>query len=180
MTCSTRTLRCPSYLGRSRNLMYGSASRGAAAVSRRPAVLRRLHAIDARRLHQTRSWVVSFPILSCFGQRRGRRGVSERTRSRRWRRGGGVAATHTPTTIPTTHATKHRPLLHEHDAPLESRAALPPDRAQRRDQHDPGQRELDGLASFSCGCRHGRGSCRLLLRFSGSFLRVRRSRRVSC
>ena len=43
------------------------------------------YAIDARRPHQTRSWVVSFPILSCFGQRRGRRGVSERTQSHRWR-----------------------------------------------------------------------------------------------
>jgi len=30
------------------------------ARSRRPAVLRRLHAIDATRIHQTRSWVVSF------------------------------------------------------------------------------------------------------------------------
>ena len=28
--------------------------------SRRPAVLRRLHAIDATHVHQTRSWVVSF------------------------------------------------------------------------------------------------------------------------
>ena len=33
------------------------------ARSRRPAVLRRLHAIDATRVHQTRSWVVSFSIL---------------------------------------------------------------------------------------------------------------------
>ena len=32
-------------------------------------VLRRLHAIDARRLHQTRSWVVSFSILRPFGHR---------------------------------------------------------------------------------------------------------------
>ena len=28
--------------------------------SRRPVVWRRLHAIDATRVHQTRSWVVSF------------------------------------------------------------------------------------------------------------------------
>ena len=35
--------------------------------SRRPAVLRRLHAIDATRLHQTRSWVVSFSSLRPFG-----------------------------------------------------------------------------------------------------------------
>ena len=31
------------------------------------------------------TWVLSFSILSCFGPRRGRRGVSERQRSRRWR-----------------------------------------------------------------------------------------------
>ncbi len=34
------------------------------SVTRRPAVLRCLHAIDARRLRQTRSWVVSGPNLS--------------------------------------------------------------------------------------------------------------------
>jgi hypothetical protein len=33
----------------------------------RPAVLRCLHAIDATRVHQTRSWVVSFFILRPFG-----------------------------------------------------------------------------------------------------------------
>jgi len=38
--------------------------------SRRPAVLRRLHAIDATRLHQTRSWVVSFSSLRPFGPNR--------------------------------------------------------------------------------------------------------------
>ena len=43
------------------------------------------YAIDARRLHQTRSWVAYLSILSRFGPRRGRRGVSERRRSRRWR-----------------------------------------------------------------------------------------------
>ena len=35
--------------------------------SRRPAVLRCLHAIDATRVHQTRSWVVSFSSLRPFG-----------------------------------------------------------------------------------------------------------------
>jgi hypothetical protein len=45
--------------------------------SQRPAVPRRLHAIEATRVHQTRSWVVSSSNLSCFGPRRGRRGVSE-------------------------------------------------------------------------------------------------------
>ena len=35
--------------------------------SRRPAVLRCLHAIDATRFRQTRSWVVSFSILRPFG-----------------------------------------------------------------------------------------------------------------
>ena len=39
------------------------------ARSRRPAVLRRLHAIDATRVHQTRSWVVCFSILRPFGPR---------------------------------------------------------------------------------------------------------------
>ena len=35
--------------------------------SRRPAVLRRLHAIDARRLQERRSWVVDFSISGPFG-----------------------------------------------------------------------------------------------------------------
>ena len=35
--------------------------------SRRPAVLRCLHAIDATRVHQTRSWVVSFSNSRPFG-----------------------------------------------------------------------------------------------------------------
>ena len=39
--------------------------------SRRPAVLRRLHAIDATRLQERRSWVVSFSILSRYGPRGG-------------------------------------------------------------------------------------------------------------
>jgi len=38
--------------------------------SRRPAVLRCLHAIDARRLQEARSWVVSFWILRPFGPSR--------------------------------------------------------------------------------------------------------------
>ena len=38
--------------------------------SRRPAVPRCLHAIDARRLQERRSWVVSFLILRPFGPRR--------------------------------------------------------------------------------------------------------------
>ena len=38
-------------------------------VSKVPAVLRRLHAIDARRLQERRSWVVSFSILSAFRAR---------------------------------------------------------------------------------------------------------------
>ena len=38
--------------------------------SRRPAVLQCLHAIDARRLQERRSWVVSFSILGPFGPRR--------------------------------------------------------------------------------------------------------------
>ena len=51
------------------------------------------YAIDATRLRQTRSWVVSVSILSRFGPRRGRRGVSERPRSRRWRLRDRTAAT---------------------------------------------------------------------------------------
>ena len=39
--------------------------------TRRPAVPRCLHAIDATRLHQTRSWVVSFSSLRPFGLRAG-------------------------------------------------------------------------------------------------------------
>ena len=35
--------------------------------------------------HRTMTWVFSFSSLSCFGPRRGRRGVTERRRSRRWR-----------------------------------------------------------------------------------------------
>ena len=35
----------------------------AKCCSRRPAVLRRLHAIDARRLQERMSWLVSFSIF---------------------------------------------------------------------------------------------------------------------
>ena len=41
-----------------------------AVRSRRPVGWRRLHAIDATRVHQTRSWVVSIWISSHFGPRR--------------------------------------------------------------------------------------------------------------
>ena len=51
------------------------------ATQRGKALQSGAYAIDARRLHQTRSWVVSFSILSCFGPPRGRRGVSERALS---------------------------------------------------------------------------------------------------
>ena len=55
------------------------------ARSRRPAVLRRLHAIDATRVHQTRSWVVSFSILRPFGPRRDRDAPRRRrTAPTRW------------------------------------------------------------------------------------------------
>ena len=40
------------------------------ARSRRPAVLRCLHAIDATRVHLTMTWVVSFSNLRPFGPRR--------------------------------------------------------------------------------------------------------------
>ena len=43
--------------------------------SRRPAVLRCLHAIDATRVHQTRSRVVSFSNLGPFGPRAGAHGL---------------------------------------------------------------------------------------------------------
>ena len=48
-------------------------------------VPRCLHAIEATRVHQTRPGVVSISMLRPFGPRRGRRGVSERERSRRRR-----------------------------------------------------------------------------------------------
>ena len=51
---------------------YGRTMAGsmtAAGKSRRPAVLRRLHAVDATRLHLTMKWVVLFSILSTFRAR---------------------------------------------------------------------------------------------------------------
>ena len=51
----------------------------------RYGVLTPSYAIDATRGHRTMPGVVSFSSLSCFGPRRGRRGGSERRRSRRWR-----------------------------------------------------------------------------------------------
>ena len=59
-------------------------------------VLWRLHAVDACHLQERISWLVSFSSLGRFGSRRGRRGASERQRSRRWRevsRTDAVAAT---------------------------------------------------------------------------------------
>ena len=41
--------------------------------SRRPVVWRRLHAVDATRVHQTRSWVVSLSVLSRLEAIRGSR-----------------------------------------------------------------------------------------------------------
>ena len=93
------------------------------------------------------------------------------TVTRRWRRRVDGVVTRRNRRDP--HSTRHRPLLHEHDAPLVPRAALPPDRAQRRDQHHPGQRELDGFSGISGRRGHGRRRRRLLLRFSGPVLRVR-------
>jgi hypothetical protein len=48
---------------------------------RRFEVLRCLHFVDVTRGHLTMTWVVACSILSCFGPRRGRRGVSERQHS---------------------------------------------------------------------------------------------------
>ena len=42
-------------------------------ISRRPAVLRRLHAVDARRLRETMSWLVSFSSLRPIGPSRANR-----------------------------------------------------------------------------------------------------------
>ena len=52
------------------------------------AFLRARIGVHATRGHQTTSWLVLLSILSEFGPRRGRRGVSEGPRSRRWRRHG--------------------------------------------------------------------------------------------
>ena len=56
-------------------------------VQVRYGVLLPSYAIDATHGHRTMPGVVSFSSLSRFGPRRGRCGVSERARSRRWRRG---------------------------------------------------------------------------------------------
>ena len=48
-------------------------------------VLRCFHFIHTTRVHRTTPGVVSLSSLRQFGPRRGRRGVSERRRSRRWR-----------------------------------------------------------------------------------------------
>ena len=48
---------------------FGMLARGLVR-SRRPAALRCLHAIDARRLQERRSWVVSFSMLRPFGPSR--------------------------------------------------------------------------------------------------------------
>ena len=52
--------------------LMNDARRDDSVRSRRPAVPRRLHAIDATRAHQTRSWVVYFLNLRPFGPRRDR------------------------------------------------------------------------------------------------------------
>ena len=56
------------------------------ARSRRPAVLRRLHAVDATRVHLTMKWVVSLSISRPFGPRRATAML------RAGRESGGVAA----------------------------------------------------------------------------------------
>ena len=53
---------------------------------------RPFHFIQTTRVHLTMPGVVACSILSCFGPRRGRRGVSERQRSRRWRQETASAA----------------------------------------------------------------------------------------
>ena len=50
--------------------------------SPRVEVLRCLHVVDGTRISHTTPGVVSLSSLSCFGPRRGRRGVSERPRRR--------------------------------------------------------------------------------------------------
>ena len=83
------------------------------------------YAIDARRLYQTRPWVVYFSILSRFGPRRCRRGASERARSRRWRevaRTDAVAATASRRCRMTANGARERP-------PVD--ASTPRDRASR-------------------------------------------------
>ena len=52
---------------------------------RRPAVLRRLHAIDATRFHQTRSWVFFFSSLRPFGTRRETAMLRAGAKKRTWK-----------------------------------------------------------------------------------------------
>ncbi len=49
-------------------------------------------------------------------------------------------------------------ILHEHLPVVAARPALPADRAQRRDQHDPGQPQLDARASVATRIRAARRS----------------------
>ena len=65
-----RGLKCEILNGRAAMLGIMGMLSASTVRSRRPAVLRRLHAIDATRVHQTRSWVVSFSILRPFGPNR--------------------------------------------------------------------------------------------------------------
>ena len=72
--------------------LYGSDLCGKYTVSRR------FQDVDARRVHQTRSWVVSFSILSEFGRDSGSREgtglavVLSRAREVRGRAGGAATA----------------------------------------------------------------------------------------
>ena len=59
------------------------AEKKAAVRSRRPVVWRRLHAIDATRVHLTMKWVVSFSSLRPFGPRRDRDAPRRKVRTRR-------------------------------------------------------------------------------------------------
>ena len=60
-------------------VIFGEADFGELMEVRSPRfeALRRLHFLGWTRGHLTMTWVVSFSILSCFGPRRGRHGVSE-------------------------------------------------------------------------------------------------------
>ena len=76
-------------------VIFGEADFGELMEVRSPRfeVLWCLHFTDTTRVLLTMPWVVFLSILSCFGPRRGRRGVSERPRSRRWRLRDHAAAT---------------------------------------------------------------------------------------
>ena len=67
--------------------IFGECPAGADAASLEP------FGIVVTRLRLPMTWVVSFCILGRFGPHRGRRGVSERTRSRRWRLRDRAAST---------------------------------------------------------------------------------------